>query len=74
MKLDSIHARDAAKICEQIFDKTFENNYTLLSGHEDIRISDLLETISEMFSFKIKSDANLIKEVFITIRTHHTIL
>lgn len=56
-----IHARDAAKICEQIFDKTFENNYTLLSGHEDIRISDLLETISEMFSFKIKIRCKLNK-------------
>lgn len=54
-----VHVRDAAKICENIFDKAFENNYFLLSGHEDIKIKDLLETISEMVNFNIKIKCKL---------------
>lgn len=56
-----IHARDASKICQNIFDDTYKNNYILLSGHEDIKIKDLLDTISEMLPFKIKIECKLDK-------------
>jgi len=49
-----IHARDAAKICEKIFSNKYKNKSILLTGLEDIRMTDLLNMINEMFSKKIK--------------------
>tara|TARA_Y100000590_G_scaffold452189_1_gene594858 strand:+ start:6145 stop:7026 length:882 start_codon:yes stop_codon:yes gene_type:complete len=49
-----IHARDAAKVCENIFSEKFKNKSILLTGLEDIRLNDLLNMINEIFNKKIK--------------------
>ena len=49
-----IHARDAAKVCEKIFSRNFNNKFILLTGLEDIRLNDLLNMINEIFNKKIK--------------------
>lgn len=49
-----IHARDAAKICEKILLDKYKNRPILLTGLEDIRMTDLLNMINEMFNRKIK--------------------
>ena len=48
-----IHARDAAKICNLILAKKFENKSLLITGLEDIRMKDLLNIVKEMFDNKI---------------------
>ena len=49
-----IHARDAAKVCDQIFFEKFKNKSLLITGLEDIRMRDLLNTVKEMFDNKIE--------------------
>lgn len=59
-----IHARDAAKICNSILSNKIRNNYILLTGTEDFRISDLIKTITEMLNFKVKIEYKINKKSF----------
>ena len=49
-----IHVRDASKICEKIFLNKYINKSLLITGLEDTRSNDLINTICEMFNKKIK--------------------
>jgi UDP-glucose 4-epimerase len=49
-----IHARDAAKICDVIFNEKNPRQYLTVSGLEDIKIKDLLDLINETFDKKLK--------------------
>lgn len=43
-----IHANDAARLSVQILDSKFENKHIILTGHERMKVSDLMLMISEM--------------------------
>jgi UDP-glucose 4-epimerase len=44
-----IHARDAAKICDVIFNSEHERKPILITGLEDTRMKDLLNIVKEIF-------------------------
>jgi UDP-glucose 4-epimerase len=56
-----IHARDAAKICENILSNAKLPTYLTLSGQESIRVKDLLIVINEIFKNKLKIKYNINK-------------
>jgi len=57
-----IHARDAAKICDVIFNTNNPKQYLTVSGLEDVRIKDLLSLINEIFDKKLKISCKINKK------------
>ena len=49
-----IHVADAAKATVQALDKEFENQHIVLTGHQQLRIKDLMIMISEILGDKIE--------------------
>ena len=49
-----IHVRDTAKVCKKIFLEEYKNKSILITGLEDTRSNDLINTINEMFNKKLK--------------------
>jgi len=49
-----IHVGDAARISVDILSKEFENQYAIISSHQQIKIKDLLMMVKEMLGNKIK--------------------
>ena len=51
---DYINVIDAAKASTKALTKDFQNKVVIISGHQTIKVSDMLEIISEMMSLKKK--------------------
>lgn len=51
---DYIHVYDAAQLSVKILSEEFKNQYVILSGHEKIRVRDLMLMIKEMLDNKIE--------------------
>ena len=49
-----IHVKDAAKCSVEILDKEYENQYVIISGHQPMKIKDLLVMIKEIMGNRIK--------------------
>jgi UDP-glucose 4-epimerase len=49
-----IHVLDAAKGSVEILAKDYQNQYMILTGHQQMRLRDLLVMIKEMFDNKIE--------------------
>ena len=49
-----IHVEDAARYSVQVLDKEFENSYVILTGHQPMRIKDVMIMIKEMLNDKIE--------------------
>ena len=49
-----IHVEDAARISKNILSKEFENQRVMISGHQQMKIKDLLIMIKEMLDNKIE--------------------
>jgi UDP-glucose 4-epimerase len=45
-----IHVTDAARLSVKAIDKEFANQYVIISGHQSIRIKDIMLMIREMFN------------------------
>lgn len=49
-----IHVEDAARCSVDIISKEFENEYVIISGHQQMKIKDLMTMINEMLGNSIK--------------------
>jgi UDP-glucose 4-epimerase len=57
-----IHVSDAAKGAVTVLDSSYDNTYISLTGLEDVKLSDLLEMIKEIFDHKIDVSCTEIPE------------
>ena len=49
-----IHVEDAAQICNEILDEKYTNQHITITGHQSMRVKQVLEMISEMIDEDIK--------------------
>ena len=60
--------RDAARASVKAMEKKYKNKKLILTGHQPIKVMDLLKMLSEMMNFPKKS-INFINEEY---KGHHT--
>ena len=49
-----IHVKDAARLSIQALDEEYENQHLIITGHQQIRVKDLLYMIKEIFNNEIE--------------------
>jgi UDP-glucose 4-epimerase len=57
-----INVEDAAHCSVEILSKEYENEYVILTGHQQIKIKDLLEMIKEMMNHRITIEYKAIND------------